>query len=153
MSFTIRKVNRADLKDLVEMCKEHAEYEGSSYCRMNKAEMLHGALFKQDLGLNCIVVEQDSGLIGYACYIKQFSSWDVEHYLYLDCLFLRPVARGAGVGKSVMSYIHQEAVRLNCKEVQWQTPNDNVDAIGFYERLGANAKGKQRFFWAVRPPT
>lgn len=43
-----------------------------------------------------------------------------------------------------------EALRLNCKTIQWQTPAFNKRAMKFYERLGAYGKDKVRYFLDVK---
>lgn len=42
------------------------------------------------------------------------------------------------------------AKELNLSEIQWQTPNENIDAIRFYKKIGAQDKNKKRFFWRLK---
>ena len=60
-----------------------------------------------------------------------------------------PAARGKGLGKEVMVHIWTFAKAENCINIQWQTPDFNEQAIGFYKKLGAVSKTKERFFWLV----
>lgn len=82
-------------------------------------------------------------------FMKQFSTWDAAFYLYLNCLYFEPKARGLGLGKQVMEYIWVFAKAENCFQVQWQTPDFNENAIGFYKKVGAISKNKERFFGLV----
>ena len=142
----IRFIKPTDLDELIALCKEHAEYEKSDFQAAGKKESLSKHLFAQAPTLYCLVVELDSKIIAYATFMKQFSTWDGEFYLYMDCLFLNEDSRGLGLGEQVMSRIKSEAVKLGCDLIQWQTPDFNDGAIRFYNRIGARSKTKERFF-------
>jgi ribosomal protein S18 acetylase RimI-like enzyme len=73
----------------------------------------------------------------------------MDWYLYLDCLYLGPELRGLGLGKQLMLTAAAHAKKLGIKQMQWQTPEDNHNAIAFYNKLGASNKAKQRFFWQL----
>ena len=81
--------------------------------------------------------------------IKQFSTWDMDWYLYLDCLYLTKETRGQGIGLKLMQKLKHFAKENMINTIQWQTPKDNFTAIEFYQKLNAVNKEKQRFFWAV----
>ena len=142
----IRFIKPRDLDGLVVLCQEHAEYEKSDYVSLGKKESLSKHLFAKDPTLYCLVLELDSQLIGYATFMKQFSTWDSAFYLYMDCLFLNELSRGLGLGELIMNRIKTEAVNLGCDLIQWQTPDFNTGAIRFYNRIGATSKTKERFF-------
>lgn len=145
---SIRFVKPRDLDELIVLCKQHAEYENSDYEVTGKKESLSKNLFSEAPSLYCLVVELDAHIIGYATFMKQFSTWDSDYYLYMDCLFLNELSRGAGLGEQLMNRIKGEAITLGCDLIQWQTPDFNEGAIRFYNRVGAKSKAKQRFFWS-----
>lgn len=143
----IRNVTKGDVPTIVDLCRAHAAYERADFDDKNKKAMLSKHLFHPDDTVKCIVVEFENEIAGYATYMKQFSTWDAEFYIYLDCLYLKEEYRGQGIGKQLMERIKQDAKVLNCKMIQWQTPDFNVKAIKFYQNLGAKSKSKERFFW------
>ena len=146
-NYQIRFVKKSDLDNVIQLCKLHADFEKAFYSIENKVSLLENALFfTNKSGLYCLVVEKENKLIGYATYIKQFSTWDVDYYLYLDCLFLTEDSRGFGIGEHLMNRIKVEANKLNCSSIQWQTPEFNTRAIKFYDRIGGVSKTKQRYF-------
>lgn len=145
----IRKPIPKDVEQLIDLCAAHAAYERVSFDKSQKKEKLNKQLFSIENNLQCLVVESDNQLVGYATYMKQFSTWDADFYVYLDCLFLKETTRGNGLGKQLMEKIKEYAVAENCIEIQWQTPSFNSRAISFYKRLGAGSKTKERFFWSV----
>ncbi|MEN1786139.1 MAG: GNAT family N-acetyltransferase [Bacteroidota bacterium] len=142
----IRFVTTDDLPQIIELCEFHAQFEAAAYDGKGKQEELGRALFATTPKLYCLVAEIDGEIVAYATYMKQFATWTVKEYLYMDCLFVRDYARGLGIGKQLMRRIAKEGATLGCAQIQWQTPKFNERAIQFYHRLGATAKSKERFF-------
>jgi len=138
-----------DMPKVVELCQAHAAYEQSTYSLEGKVEQLTRYFFDTPAIAYCLLAEIDQQIVGYATFMKQFSTWDAAFYLYLDCLYFEPEARGKGLGKLVMDYVWAFAKAENCFQIQWQTPEVNKNAIGFYKKIGATAKSKERFFWLV----
>ena len=93
MQYRIRPVQEIDLPAVVEICREHADYEKADYIENDQESKLRLALFSEQPQLECWVVATEEGLIGYTTFMMQFSTWDAAHYLYMDCLFLLPEAR------------------------------------------------------------
>lgn len=147
--YIIRHAERKDMHQLVELCSLHAAYEESDYDSENKVFLLESHLFVKNSSLNCLVVELKGELIGYATFTKQFSTWDANYYVYMDCLYLKEEARRKGIGQELMSKIKSFAKIEKCNVIQWQTPKSNHSAIKFYNSIGAVGKAKERFFWEV----
>lgn len=146
----IRKVTPNDIEQLIDLCAKHAAFEKVDFDMSQKKEKLNKLLFSLDNNMQCIVVQKDAQLVGYATYIKQLSTWSADFYLYLDCLFLKEAYRGQGIGRQLMNKVCAYAIQENCSEIQWQTPDFNSQAISFYTRIvGAQPKTKERFFWSV----
>ncbi|MBE2216898.1 MAG: GNAT family N-acetyltransferase [Ignavibacteria bacterium] len=140
----IRKCTPGDIDEIVEMCREHAEFEKCSYSVKGKSEMLKHFLFAEEPVLHCLVAAAGSRLAGYAAYTYDFSTWNAAYYLHLDCLYLREYARGSGTGLALMREVAKEGLLNGIKEIQWQTPEFNTAAIEFYKKLGAVTKDKVR---------
>ena len=86
-------------------------------------------------------------LITYGLTVEPTSSyWDAGEYIYMDCLFIKESARSLGIGEKLVRKIQKEGEALGCNLIQWQTPDFNVRAIKFYNRIGATSKSKERFF-------
>ncbi len=146
MNYTIRKAVPADIADIVKLCAEHAEYERAAYSPEGKEERLSQMLFSDHAGLHCLIAENDGNTIGYATYSFEYSTWDASRYAHMDCLYLRPDARGYGVGEALVKMIARAASENSCSIIQWQTPAFNERAIKFYRRIGATDKEKLRFY-------
>lgn len=142
----IRLVQLQDLPQLLDLCAAHAAYEKCSYDPEGKQERLAKDLFSDAPKLYCLVVEYEGLLIGYATYMAQYATWDAQEYLYMDCLYLTESSRGYGIGVKIIKKLTDEAKRLGCSHIQWQTPDFNTGAIRFYSRIGGTSKSKERFF-------
>ena len=59
--------------------------------------------------------------------------------IYLEDLFVRPDARGRGIGRDLLARIARIALDRGCGRLEWSVLDWNVDAIGFYEKVGAVA--------------
>ncbi len=144
MKYCIRLAEVKDKNAILALMKEHAVFEGHELVLSRQEQQLNSLA---TLPLTIFVVELKSTLVGYTSVIKQFSTWDMDWYLYLDCLYLNEQSRGQGIGLKLMQKLRCFSQENKINTMQWQTPNSNVPAINFYQKLGAKNKDKQRFFW------
>ncbi|HEV8694761.1 MAG TPA: GNAT family N-acetyltransferase, partial [Lysobacter sp.] len=145
----VRRVQPGDMAELVRMCEEHARYERAHYDASGKEQALVRALFVPTPLLHAWVATAGNRLIGYATAVAEFSTWTATQYLHMDCLFVRELARNCGIGEALLDTVIRFARASGCREVQWQTPEWNVDACRFYGRKGAVGAGKMRFTLTV----
>ncbi|SER09723.1 GNAT family N-acetyltransferase [Actinokineospora terrae] len=145
----VRAAERADLPTVLELIVEHAEYERAPAPGPGLAQRLDALLFGPAARLHCLLAEHADEVIGYATCSPEISTWDGWEYLHMDCLYLRPQARGHGIGQLLMDAVLHRARALGMAQVQWQTPTWNEGAIRFYRRLGATAADKIRFTQAL----
>jgi GNAT superfamily N-acetyltransferase len=122
---------------MVELVYELAEYERApEQCQLT-AEQLRTALFRESPALFAHVAQLDGEVVGCALWFLNFSTWDGKHGLYLEDLYIRPSARGSGLGKALLSALAEECVRNGYTRLQWWVLDWNEPAIGFYTSLGA----------------
>ena len=145
MTVRIRPVERADVGALVELCREHAQYERAPYEPHGKQEHLTAALFGDAPVVAAWVAETDAGIIGYATATIEFSTWTCQRYAHMDCLFVREGMRGQRVGARLLDHVLEYARCAGLHRAQWQTPSWNVDAARFYIKAGATSAEKLRF--------
>ncbi|MEM1055653.1 MAG: GNAT family N-acetyltransferase [Bacteroidota bacterium] len=142
---TIRPVLENDLEAIVVLCADHAAYEGAPYDPAGKAEALHPLLFGPSASLHGLVAAVAGLVLGYATWSVQVSTWDARCYAHMDCLYLRPEARGEGIGRRLAAHLVRDVQAAGLRQVQWQTPSHNTRAMRFYDRLGATGAEKVRF--------
>ena len=146
MEYGIRIAETKDQASILLLMTMHAHFEGHELMLSKQRHQLKNLAA---LPVTIFVVESNNKLYGYMSVVKQFSTWDMDWYLYLDCLYLNKEARGQGIGLQLMKKLKFFAQKSGIKTIQWQTPHDNFIAIKFYQKLNAVNKEKQRFFWSV----
>ncbi len=147
--YQIRRASAQDALQISKMMVAHAGHEG------HQLNIEHQLVLLADLNntpLYLYVVEDKSSdaLFGYMSLVKQYSTWDMNWYLYLDCLYLDECVRGMKIGEALMNCGLNIAHSMGITLMQWQTPVDNTDAVKFYQKLGAELKAKYRFFWTAK---
>lgn len=139
----IQRVRAADVPRLLPLCAEHAAYERLGHSPDGGEDELAQAL-KTDR-LHVWMAMEASTAIGYASATLDFSTLDRAMFLHVDCLYVRESWRGRGVGYQLWKAVHAFASTQGCRNMQWQTPEWNVDAARFYRRLGAMEAIKRRY--------
>lgn len=133
----VRRVRESDVEDVVKLVYELAEYERAPQeCHLT-AEQLHHALFRPNPALFGHVAELDGEVVGCALWFLNYSTWDGVHGIYLEDLYVRPAARGSGLGKAMLTALADECVREGYTRLQWWVLNWNEPAIGFYHSIDA----------------
>jgi len=122
---------------MVGLVYELAEYERApDQCHLT-TEQLHRALFGPNPALFAHVAESGGEVVGCALWFLNYSTWDGEHGVYLEDLYVRPAARGSGLGRALLGALAEECVRQGYTRLQWWVLDWNEPAIGFYHSLGA----------------
>jgi len=140
----IRALEERDLCALVQLCREHAEFERAPWEPRERSQAL-ASLFLDAPRARCWVIECEARLVGFASAASELSTWDAAFFVHLDCIFLQPAHRGQGLGRELMERVCAWAQELGAINIQWQTPVWNQEAIGFYRKFGARSTEKQRF--------
>lgn len=146
MNYIIRNAVKTDISTILSLCSEHAVYERIPFSPENKADKLSKLLFNDKPYGFCLIAECEGKAVGYATYSFEFSTWDSEMYVHMDCLYLQENFRGYGIGEALVKRIAQNASKNNIRLLQWHTPPFNERAIKFYKRIGATSREKVRFY-------
>ncbi|MDD2878400.1 MAG: GNAT family N-acetyltransferase [Acidiphilium sp.] len=135
-NFTLRAATPADTDAVLALVHDLAVYERAPNAVDMTAPMLHAALFG-DRPLAHAIVAEATEILGFAVYFTSFSTWTGKAGLYLEDLFVKPEARGRGIGKALLRHLATEAIRRDCARLEWQVLDWNEPAIAFYQSLGA----------------
>ena len=133
----IREARPADVPVLLELVRELAVYEKEPDAVEATEELLAAALFGPAPVASCHVAEVDGAVVGFALWYVSFSTWQGRPGLWLEDLFVRPAARGHGLGKQLLQALAQVCVERGYGRFEWWVLDWNVDAQGFYRSLGA----------------
>jgi GNAT superfamily N-acetyltransferase len=133
----IRTAAPADVPVLLELVRELAAYEKEPDAVEATEELLAAALFGPSPGASCHVAEVGGVVVGFALWYVSFSTWQGRPGMWLEDLFVRPAARGHGLGTSLLQALAQVCVARGYGRFEWWVLDWNVDAQGFYRSLGA----------------
>ena len=133
----VRFATREDLPVIVSLIRELAVYEKLEHLATATPERLEPQLFGDGSVIECLVGEQDGEAVGFALFFHNFSTFLCKKGLYLEDLFVRPSARGTGMGKLLLQRLAQIAVERDCGRFEWSVLDWNVDAQAFYAKMGA----------------
>lgn len=78
--------------------------------------------------LNGYLAFEGEEIIGLITYIIQNAECEI--------VTLNSLVENQGIGKSLVSLVEKEAKENNCKRIWLITTNDNMRAIGFYQKIG-----------------
>jgi len=78
--------------------------------------------------LNGFAACKDEKIIGLVTYIIQNAACEIAT--------LNSTIENQGIGKKLVRLVEKEAKENNCKKVWLMTTNDNLKAIGFYQKIG-----------------
>jgi GNAT superfamily N-acetyltransferase len=142
----IRAAEPADVEVMWTLIRELAEYERLLDQVVLTPESLAQALFGERPAAHAVVAEVDGGIVGVALYFFTFSTFAATQSLYLEDLYVRPSARGRGLGRALMAHLAQVAVARGCARFEWSVLDWNEPALEFYRALGAVAMDE----WTVQ---
>jgi len=134
---TIRFATREDAPVIVDLIRELAVYEHLEHLATATPARLEAELFGDRPTCECLIGEQAGEAVGFALFFHNFSTFLCQKGLYLEDLFVRPAARGTGLGKLLLQRLAQIAVERDCGRFEWSVLDWNVDAQAFYQRMGA----------------
>jgi len=145
-TITIRPATPGDIGLILDLVRELAEYEREPGAAVATPEQMRRALFGdpardgKGAGIaECVMGEVDGVPAGFALFFHNFSTWTGRPGIYLEDLFVRPHARGVGLGKALLKHLARIAVERGCGRFQWSVLDWNTPAIDFYKSLGAEA--------------
>lgn len=127
-----------------------AETGQAEWARASEAG-LSAALFGAGARCAALVAPGEGGLRGIALWFLTYNFWLGRPVLYLEDLFVRAEARGAGVGEALMRALAAEALARDCAWMDWQVLTSNLGGQRFYARLGAAAQPEWRLWRLERP--
>jgi GNAT superfamily N-acetyltransferase len=154
--FAVRDAVAADCEQVHALIVELAEFEGEAGQMTLSAKRLERDLAEGRF--SCIVAEEEleaeaeaqtatppaapglqelpkqqrrGRVAGFALVFGTYSTWQ-GHGMWLEDLYVRPWARGAGLGSRLVREVCALALRRGCARLQWQALDWNKPALDFY---------------------
>lgn len=140
-AISLRPATTEDIPLILQLIRELAEYEKAPEQAIATPESIRAALFGTLHGRSplaeCIIGELDGQAQGLALFFLNYSTWTGKPGMYLEDLFVRPSARGAGLGKALLMHLAKIAFVRGCTRFEWAVLDWNTPAIDFYKAMGA----------------
>ncbi|MFN0243547.1 MAG: N-acetyltransferase family protein [Planctomycetota bacterium] len=149
---TISPATPADVPTILTLIRELAEYERLSHAVVATEEHVHASLFGERPRAEALLARDDRAVAGFALFFHNYSTFVGRPGLYLEDLFVRPAFRGRGIGRALLAELARIAVERDCGRMEWSVLDWNVDAIGFYEKLGAQPMSEWTVFRLAGDP-
>ena len=134
---TIRPARLHELPQVLAFIRELAEYEHLQHevvaTEQDLATALSGPRPYAEVVFACL----DGAPVGFALFFHNFSTFLGKPGIYLEDLFVRPEARGLGVGKRLLAWLARTTIERGCARLDWAVLDWNEPSIGFYRSLGA----------------
>jgi len=132
----LRPAVRADVPLILSLIKELATYERDLPAVVATEAALERDGFGERPLFQVTIAEWSGEAVGFALWFFAYSTWRGQPTLYLEDLFVRPEARGRGIGKEMMRFLARTALDTGCGRFVWQVLDWNEPSIRFYESLG-----------------
>jgi GNAT superfamily N-acetyltransferase len=133
----IRAATRDDVPLILGFIRDLADYERLPHEVVATEAALAATLFGEHPAAEVLVAAIDGHPVGFALFFHSYSTFLARRGLYLEDLYVRPAARGRGVGRALLGELARIAVARDCGRLEWSVLDWNEPAIAFYEQLGA----------------
>jgi GNAT superfamily N-acetyltransferase len=138
-SITIRPAAADEIPLVLEFIRELAVYERLEHNMSATAADLAAALFGPRPYAEAVFACLEGEPVGFALFFHTFSTLRGKPAIYLEDLFVRPQARGRGIGRHLLAWLARTALERGCARLEWVVLDWNAPSISFYRSIGAVA--------------
>lgn len=133
-TITIRRAEQADVKHILRLIKELAEYEKAPEEVVVTEEILLRDGFGPHPLFHCYVAQSDDGKVaGMALYYIKYSTWKGP-CVFLEDIIVSQSERGKGIGMLLFEKVKHDAAERGALRMEWQVLDWNEPAIKFYDK-------------------
>jgi GNAT superfamily N-acetyltransferase len=142
----IRAAAPDDVPLILTFIHELATYEKLAHEVVVTELDMHAALFGERPVIETVIASLDDEPVGYALFFPTFSTFLGKPGLYLEDLYVRPTARGFGVGRKLLEHLARITVERGWGRLEWSVLDWNEPSIAFYKKMGATAMNEWTVF-------
>jgi GNAT superfamily N-acetyltransferase len=135
----IRNATEWDVPLVLDLIRQLAEYEHLSDRVAANEQNLRDTLFREPPAAEVLLASLQEESVGFAVFFTNYSTFLAKPGIYLEDLFVKPHARGKGIGKALLARLARLAIERGCGRIEWSVLDWNKPSIRFYESLGAVA--------------
>jgi GNAT superfamily N-acetyltransferase len=145
-AITIRPATEHDVPLIKGFIRDLAVYERLEHEMVATDEDLRKTLFGERRYAEVVFACVNGDPVGFALFFHNYSTFLGKPGIYLEDLFVRPEARGRGIGKRLLAWLAQATVERDCGRLEWSVLDWNEPSIAFYRNLGAVLKDEWQIF-------
>lgn len=136
MSMVIRRADAADAGLVMQFIADLAVYERLSHEVHAREVDIARDLFGSDPKVFCEIAEWDGRPAGFALWFYTYSTFQGQHGIWLEDLYVDPDLRGKGIGKALLAELARRCLAEKLGRFEWWVLNWNVPSIKFYKGQG-----------------
>lgn len=137
--FSLRFATPDDVPVILACIRGLAEYERLAHEVVATEDLLRETLFGARPVAEVILAFHGEEAAGFALFFHNYSTFLARPGVYLEDLFVFPRFRGQGLGRILLARLARIALDRGCGRLEWSVLDWNVDAIRFYQNVGAQA--------------
>lgn len=138
-NISLRFATEADADLILEFIQALADYEKLSDEVTATSDDIRTSMFGEKAYAECLLSFDGDQPLGFALFYHTYSTFLGKPGLYLEDLFVKPEARGRGVGKQLLAKLASIALERGMGRLEWWVLDWNKPAIDFYDSLDAEA--------------
>ncbi len=140
-NFELRKAQKGDCEQMMQLIKELAVYEKAPDEVTVSMEHFVESGFGAEPVWGAFVAEVDDEIVGMSLYYVRYSTWKGKR-LYLEDLIVTEEFRGKGLGKILFDKTIEYGKEKGYSGMMWQVLDWNEPAIHFYKKYNAKFDGE-----------
>jgi GNAT superfamily N-acetyltransferase len=137
INLLIRPAEEADVPLILGFIRELADFEKLADRVSATEDGLRRTLFGPRPAAEVLLAELRGKPVGFAVFFQSYSTFLGQAGIYLEDLYVRPDARGQGVGRALLARVAKVARDRDCGKLEWSVLDWNERAIQFYRSLDA----------------
>jgi len=134
---SIAPATESDVPLILSFIRQLAEYEKLSHLVVATEAHIREHVFGANPVAEVLIAHWDENPVGFALYLRNFSTFLGQAGIYLEDLFVEPEQRGKGIGKALLIRLAQIAIERGYGRLEWAVLDWNTPSIEFYRSLGA----------------
>lgn len=136
---SIAKVGFVDLSELLPMMRAYCDFYEVEPRDDRLVALSRALLDDPGEGVQYIARDGEGLAIGFTTLYWTWSTLDAARIGLMNDLFVKPEARGAGVGKSLIEACRGACRKKGAAKLAWETAPSNKKAQRLYDALGAES--------------
>ena len=136
MTLTIRPAVAGEARLVLHFIRDLAAYEKLEHEVKATEADLDRDLFGASPRVFADIAEWQGEPVGLSLWFYTYSTFQGRHGIWLEDLYVDPVARGKGIGKALLTNLARRCVREHLGRLEWWVLDWNEPSIAFYKSQG-----------------